>query len=90
MEIRIETDGNLRNTKVTVNGQEIKHPELVKFHISSHDSGRIKLQLHKSKDGVYTPISMYGDDFKEYDQMNRIGGRENGVRVNKKVPTTTG
>ena len=89
--ITIETDGSYEGTVISFNGNKLLPPtaEIQKFHLSVHPTikensgkinyGKVKLQMQKynNQTKIYDLISMFGDDFKEYDDMEILGGRIN-------------
>ena len=76
MKITIETNGKYENTLIKFNDENLLLPkiEIKDFHISIHPQGKVKLKLVKynSETGKYDFISMYGDDFANYDMLNNL------------------
>jgi hypothetical protein len=74
MKIIVDTDGTYEGTVISFNGEDLLPPKskVIEFHLSIHPKGKMKLQLTKidcdTKKGEF--ISMYGEDFKKYDEKD--------------------
>ncbi len=75
MRILIETDGSYAGTIISFNDKKLLPPqsEIREFHISIHPNQKMKLTMKKYNQttGEWDLVSMYGDDFKTYDELNK-------------------
>ena len=92
MKIIIETNGDARDTSISFNNQTLLPPlAMIKdFRLSIQADGKLKLRLlafNPQTKKYEIPLSMYGNDFKKYEELNNLTGGEqsNGTKSKSNV-----
>lgn len=84
MKITINTDGSFDSTSILFNEDSVteSNSTIGDFHLSIHPGGKVKLKLLtiSKENGKLNFISMYADDFKQYDNSKKLikEGKKNG------------
>ena len=88
MKIVIETNGDARDTAISFNDQKLLPPvaQIKDFRLSIQADGKLKLRLlalNPETGKPELPISMYGNDFAKYEELNKFikGDKANGGRI---------